>query len=68
VYRVRVLQGFHSGINTNNYMESMNRVFKRKWITGRINQRLDSLLRVHFKCIVPHYNRTYLHDNVRSAR
>jgi hypothetical protein len=62
------MQAFHGGINTNNHQESMNRVFKRKWIMGRINQRLDSLLRVYVECIVPHYDRNYLHDNVRSAR
>jgi DNA polymerase I-like protein with 3'-5' exonuclease and polymerase domains len=51
-------QAYHGDINTNNYMESMNRVFKHKWLNGRPDQRLDSLLHVYVHQIVPYYQST----------
>jgi hypothetical protein len=62
------LQTFHGGIDTNNYMEAMNRVFMSKWLNGRIDQRLDSLLAIYVNQIEPYYWRTYVLQNLNSLR
>ena len=62
------MQVYHGGLNTNNYMESMNRVLKHKWLNDRSDQRMDSLLQIYVNQIEPYYMRTYMLDNANSKR
>lgn len=57
---------YHGGINTNNHVEALNRVIKQKWLNGRGDMRMESLLRVWFAEIEPYYAQQYIHDNVMS--
>jgi hypothetical protein len=41
---------------------------KSKWLRNRVDNRLDSLVRMWVDTIVPFYNRKYKVDNVLSAR
>lgn len=61
-------QVYHGGINTNNHMESMNRVFKAKFLKLRNDQRMESLVEEYVLTIVPYYLRTYLLQNLKSIR
>ena len=65
---IAALQTYHGGINTNNFLETMNRVYKRKWLNGRNDRRLDSLLKIYIADILPYYGRKYLMDNLLSLR
>jgi len=58
---------YHGGINTNNYMEAMNRVVKTKWLRHRPDHRLDSLLKMWVEEVVPYYAIEYARDNTRSS-
>ncbi len=62
------MQAYHGGIDTNNYMESMNRVFKKKWLNDRPDQRLDSLLHVYVFQITPYYYRMHVLAQMNSIR
>ena len=59
---------YHGGINTNNYMESMNHVIKSKWLSHRVDQRLDTLIKMWADEVEPFYARGYIHDNIKSLR
>jgi hypothetical protein len=61
-------QCYHGGLDTNNYMESMNRVFKHKWLNVRGDTRLDSLLNVYCDEILVYYDTEYVRANVSSLR
>jgi hypothetical protein len=61
-------QGYHGAIDTTNQQESMNRMWKEKWLNGRIDTRLDSLLKVYRLEIVQHYWMEYVQHNVKSIR
>ena len=61
-------QDYHGAIDTNNHQESMNHVWKDKWLKDRIDTRMDSLLDIYRRIIVPHYWQEYVHDNVKSVR
>lgn len=63
-------QAFHGGINTNNYVESMNRVIKEKWLRQRSERklRLETLLRVVLNDILPNYRNNYMYSNINSDR
>ena len=61
-------QTYHGGINTNNYMEAMNRAVKTKWLQHRPDERMESLLKMWFEEVLPWYDRAYARDNVKSAR
>jgi hypothetical protein len=59
---------YHGSIDTNNYMESMNQKIKGKWLNKRVDNRMDSLLRVYCDKIAVGYDREYLHQNIKSLR
>lgn len=58
---------FHGGINTNNYVESGNRVVKGI-IGGRGDGRIDSLMRVICSKVLPFYDKKYIMENLTSVR
>ena len=62
------MQAYHGGINTNNHVESMNKVLKTKWLLDRVDHRLDSLIKMWVNVICPYYHDKYKLDNVTSAR
>jgi hypothetical protein len=59
---------YHGGIETNNYMETMNRVVKLKWLNNRVDQRLDPLIRDCVNKIEPYYHKVYMARNYAAAR
>lgn len=61
-------QVYHGGINTNNYMECMNRVVKARFLAKRIDQRLDSLVEAFVMQVVPYYLRSYVLQNLVSIK
>jgi acyl-homoserine lactone acylase PvdQ len=62
------MQAYHGGINTNNYLEAMNKVMKYKFLNARPDTRLDSLITMYLEQISGWYWRMYVLDQVASAR
>ena len=60
------LSDYHGGQNTNNHLEAMNRVFKKKWLDERHDKRLDSLLRTFITIILPYYRDKYRRSQMLS--
>lgn len=60
-------QDFHNSHDTNNIQESMNNVWKAKFLKNRGDQRLDSLLTVLWDKILPYYTLKYHSTNLKSV-